>query len=274
MVRFLSWLDQVGPAGDVTEMEAAANLESLRAEGQYFQGLSFPTIAGFGPNGAIIHYHPTEATNRRIKSGGMLLLDSGAQYLDGTTDITRTMAIGKQPSVVQKRNFTRVLSGHIALATARFPAGATGARLDTLARQFLWQDQCDYAHGTGHGVGAFLNVHEGPQSISHRPQTVALEPGNIQSNEPGYYEPGRYGIRIENLVEVVSADSGNSEPAGFLELETLTLCPIDTSLIDLRLLSDAHRRWLNRYHARVRRTLSPLLDPVHKRWLIKACRSI
>ena len=274
MVRFLAWLDQVGPAGQVTEMDVAAHLESLRAEGEHFQGLSFPTIAGFGPNGAVIHYHPTPATNRRIKAGGMLLLDSGAQYLDGTTDITRTMAIGKRPSAAQKRNFTRVLMGHIALATARFPVGSTGARLDTLARQYLWQDLRDYAHGTGHGVGAFLNVHEGPQSISHRPQAVPLEPGNVQSNEPGYYEDGKYGIRIENLVEVVPATTTRNKDTGFLEFNTLTLCPIDTSLIDLTLLSDAHRGWLNRYHARVRRTLSPLLDPAHKRWLSNACRRI
>lgn len=274
MVRFLAWLERVGPSGEVTEMEVAAHLESLRAEGEHFQGLSFPTIAGFGPNGAIIHYHPTAATNRRIKSGGMLLLDSGAQYLDGTTDITRTLAIGQRPSAAQKRNFTRVLSGHIALATARFPEGATGARLDTLARQFLWQDQRDYAHGTGHGVGAFLNVHEGPQSISHRPQTVPLEPGNIQSNEPGYYEPGRYGIRIENLVEAVPVGGAGAKPTGFLQFDTLSVCPIDTSLVDLRFVHDAHRKWLNRYHARVRRTLSPWLDTAHKRWLTKACRSI
>ena len=193
--------------------------------------MSFPTISGYGPHGAIIHYSVTEDSNIALKPRGLYLVDSGAQYLDGTTDITRTVALGPLTRA-EKDAYTRVLKGHIALATARFPAGSTGARLDSFARQHLWQAGLDYNHGTGHGVGAYLNVHEGPQSISHRPQQVPLEVGNIQSNEPGYYKPGAFGIRIENLVEVVPSSAAVEAGREFLELATLTVCPIDTRPIN------------------------------------------
>ena len=274
MVRFLHWLSNNVANGDLSELSAATHLESLRAEGQHFQGLSFPTIAGYKEHGAIIHYGVTPESSKPLRPNGMFLLDSGAQYLDGTTDITRTILLGGKATRAQKQNFTRVLKGHIALAESRFPAGATGARLDTFARQFLWQAGLDYAHGTGHGVGAYLNVHEGPQSISPRGQSAPLEVGNIQSNEPGYYEPGQYGIRIENLVEVTRDEQLSANGTEFLRLETLTLCPIDTQLIDARLLTDAERKWLNSYHRRVRQTLSPLLQPADRRWLKTACGAI
>ncbi len=274
MVRFLFWLEEAVPAGGQTELTVATQLEAFRSEGEHFQGLSFPTIAGYKEHGAIIHYGVTAASAKKLRPQGIFLLDSGAQYLDGTTDITRTLLLGGRATRAQKRNYTLVLKGHIALATARFPAGATGARLDTFARQYLWAAGLDYAHGTGHGVGAFLNVHEGPQSISPRSQSAPLEVGNIQSNEPGFYEPGAYGIRIENLVEVVQDTEISSEGQSFLGFDTLTLCPIDTQLVDVTLLSDVERQWLNRYHRRVRKTLTPLLRKPERTWLAKACARI
>lgn len=273
VVRFLAWLDANVAQGSLCEISAAAKLRDYRAEGKHFQGLSFPTISGYGPHGAIIHYSVTEDSNIALKPRGLFLVDSGAQYLDGTTDITRTIALGPLTRA-EKDAYTRVLKGHIALATARFPVGATGARLDSFARQHLWQAGLDYNHGTGHGVGAYLNVHEGPQSISHRPQQVPLEVGNIQSNEPGYYKPGAFGIRIENLVEVVPSSVSGEAGREFLELATLTVCPIDTRPINTKLLTDDERRWLNRYHRRVKKTLSPALDTTTKRWLSNACRPI
>ena len=204
-----------------------------------------------------------------LRPEGLFLVDSGAHYLDGTTDITRTLVLGGRPTDLQRDCYTRVLKGHIAIATARFPAGTTGARLDTLARAALWQAGRDYAHGTGHGVGAYLNVHEGPQSISHRSTAVPLEPGNIQSNEPGYYEPGEFGIRIENLVEVVKDEALASRD--FLRFETLTLCPIEKRLVDPALLRSDERGWLDAYHARVRETLAPDLDRDDRAWLDRAC---
>ena len=267
MVRFLHWLADAVPAGGQSELSVADRLEAFRREGEHFQGLSFPTIAGYREHGAVIHYGVTEATSKPLRPSGLFLLDSGAQYLDGTTDITRTLLLGGRASKQQKRNYTLVLKGHIALATARFPAGSTGARLDTFARQFLWQAGLDYAHGTGHGVGAFLNVHEGPQSISPRSQAAALEVGNVQSNEPGYYQPGAYGIRIENLVEVVRDEKLSSDAQEFLAFETLTLCPIDTQLVDVGLLTESERYWLNRYHQRVLKTLAPHLGKPERVWL-------
>ena len=269
MVRFLHWLSRSVPAGGVTEMGAAVRLESFRSEGEHFQGLSFPTIAGYAGHGAIIHYSVDEASNVPLRPEGLFLLDSGAHYFDGTTDITRTVLLGGRPTGAQRDCYTRVLKGHIAIATARFPAGTTGARLDTLARAALWQSGRDYAHGTGHGVGAYLNVHEGPQSISHRSTEVPFEPGNVQSNEPGYYEPGEFGIRIENLVEVVKDE--NISPRDFLRFETLTVCPIEKRLIDPGLLGADERGWLDAYHARVLETLGPALDRDDRTWLERAC---
>ena len=269
MVRFLHWLERSVPAGGVTEMSAAAKLDGLRAAGERFRGLSFPTIAGYADHGAIIHYSVDETSDIPLHPEGLFLVDSGGHYLDGTTDVTRTLLLGGRPTDAQRDSYTRVLKGHIAIATARFPAGTTGARLDTLARAALWQSGRDYPHGTGHGVGAFLNVHEGPQSISHRSTEVPLEPGNIQSNEPGYYEPGAFGIRIENLVEVVKDEA--IAPRDFLRFDTLTLCPIEKRLVDPELLSAGERGWLDAYHARVLDTLGPDLDGDERAWLEGAC---
>jgi len=269
MVRFLRWLERAVPVGGVTEMSAAAKLDGLRSEGEHFRGLSFPTIAGYADHGAIIHYSVDEASDVPLCPEGVFLVDSGAHYLDGTTDVTRTLLLGGRPTDGQRDAYTRVLKGHIAIATARFPAGTTGARLDTLARAALWRSGRDYAHGTGHGVGAFLNVHEGPQSISHRSTSAPLEPGNIQSNEPGYYEPGEFGIRIENLVEVVRDEA--LAPHDFLRFDTLTLCPVEKRLVDPGLLAADEREWLDAYHARVLDTLGPDLDRDERAWLEGAC---
>lgn len=266
LTRFLAWLAETAPEGRVTEMDAARALEDFRRGGQYFQGLSFPTISGAGPNGAIVHYHSTDATNRRLESGRLYLVDSGAQYLDGTTDVTRTVAIGSVGDE-ERRRFTAVLKGHIALAAARFPAGTTGGQLDALARRALWADGLDYDHGTGHGVGCYLGVHEGPQRISKAGNGVALRPGMILSNEPGYYKNGVYGIRIENLVTVVEASPVAGQERGMLGFETLTLAPIDRHLVDRQRLDETEIAWLDAYHRTVRETLEPLLDPTIVSWL-------
>ncbi|MGK0173530.1 MAG: Xaa-Pro aminopeptidase, partial [Gammaproteobacteria bacterium] len=275
MVRFLHWLEKTVAREGTTELGAATQLEQFRAQGEHFRGLSFPTIAGYGPHGAIIHYCVDESTDIALRPAGLFLLDSGAQYTDGTTDITRTILLGERGSAVECDRFTRVLKGHIALACAVFPAGSSGARLDTLARMSLWQAGLDYAHGTGHGVGAFLNVHEGPQSISHsRGLGAPLEVGNVQSNEPGFYEPGKFGIRIENLIEVVRDEAASKRGSEFHSFETLTLCPIERRLIVRDMMTDGEIKWLNGYHARVRRELSPLLDNAQRRWLVRACTRI
>ncbi len=236
-----------------------------------FRDLSFPTISGAGSNGAIVHYRATPETEQRLLPGTLYLLDSGAQYLDGTTDITRTVAIGT-PSAEMRDRFTRVLKGHIALATARFPKGTTGAQLDPFARRALWQQGLDYDHGTGHGVGSYLSVHEGPQRISKAPNAQPLLPGMIVSNEPGYYKAGAYGIRIENLV-VVRPSEGPPETIGerdMLCFETLTLAPIDRALVACDLLADDEIAWLDAYHARVREVITPLVDAETARWLAGA----
>jgi Xaa-Pro aminopeptidase len=268
LTRFLAWLARAAPSGQVTEIAAADRLEAFRRESNLFRDLSFDTISGAGPNGAIVHYRVTEATNRRIEPGMLYLVDSGAQYPDGTTDVTRTVAIGTPPAEARE-NFTRVLKGHIALASVRFPRGTTGPQLDTLARRPLWEAGLDYDHGTGHGVGSYLGVHEGPQSISKRPNTVALRPGMIVSNEPGYYKTGAYGIRIENLVVVQPADG-----ADMLGFETLTLAPIDRALVEPSLMTDDEIGWLDGYHARVRETLTPLVDADTASWLAEATRPL
>ena len=243
----------------------STRLAAMRAGGEHYRGPSFDTISGAGPNGAIVHYRVTAESNRTLEPGTLYLVDSGGQYLDGTTDVTRTVAIGP-PEPAHRDRFTRVLRGHIALATARFPRGTTGAQLDTLARQFLWQAGLDYDHGTGHGVGHYLNVHEGPQRISRMGSAAALAPGMVVSNEPGYYKTGAYGIRIENLVAVREAGDCDGD---FLGFETLTLAPIDRALIDPAMLTVDERAWLDAYHARVAETLAPLLadDTATLDWL-------
>jgi Xaa-Pro aminopeptidase len=258
LTRFLAWLADATAKGVVTESSAAEALESMRLDNEHFRGLSFPTISGAGPNGAIVHYRVSPGTDRALEDGSLYLVDSGAQYLDGTTDVTRTVAIGI-PTGDMARHFTLVLKGHIALATARFPAGTSGSQLDILARRALWAEGLDYEHGTGHGVGHFLGVHEGPQRISKAPNHVALEQGMVVSNEPGYYKAGAYGIRIENLVCVTAGK--------FLSFETLTLAPIDRALIDTGRLEKSEKTWVDAYHARVRDEITPLVDETTAAWL-------
>jgi Xaa-Pro aminopeptidase len=271
LTRFLAWLAREVSKGGLTEIAASDHLEALRREGEHFRDLSFPTISGAGSNGAIVHYRATPETEERLEPGTLYLVDSGAQYLDGTTDVTRTVAIG-EPSAEMRDRFTRVLKGHIALALARVPKGTTGTQLDAFARQALWQKGLDYDHGTGHGVGHYLGVHEGPQRISKAPNGQALLPGMIVSNEPGYYKTGGYGIRIENLVLVRPADGGTErEMLGF---ETLTLAPIDRNLVEPSLLDDEQIAWLDAYHARVRAVLTPLVDDETARWLADATRPV
>ncbi len=276
MCRFLSWLDTaVGAPGKVTEISAADRLEEFRRSGQHFQGLSFNTISGYAAHGAIIHYSVTPQSDVPLRPAGLYLIDSGAQYLDGTTDITRTVLLGKKASAEQKDRFTRVLQGHIRLAQARFPQGVTGGRLDVLARTALWQVGLDYNHGTGHGVGSFLNVHEGPRSISSAKDTgLPIEAGNIFSNEPGYYKPGEYGIRLENLVLVKQNGVSGENGLPYYEFETLTVCPIDTRLVDGRLLEPGERAWLNTYHKDVYAKIAPCLNSKERAWLKGACRPI
>ena len=278
LVRFLAWLDGAVTNGGVTEVSAADRLGEFRAANPLFRGFSFDTISGAGPHGAIVHYRATAETDVPIKPGTVYLLDSGAQYLDGTTDVTRTMLVpgGRAADLAEARDrFTRVLKGHIALATARFPAGTSGGQLDSFARAALWQAGLDYDHGTGHGVGSYLGVHEGPQRVSKAASGVALRPGMIVSNEPGYYKTGAYGIRIENLVAVKRAKLANGERGrAMFEFETLTLAPIDRAMIAPALLDRDEKAWLNAYHARVRKTLSPKLDAQARKWLAAATRPI
>jgi Xaa-Pro aminopeptidase len=264
LTRFLAWIDREAPSGALTEIDAVEALETFRRETGALKDVSFPTIAGTGPNGAIVHYRVTRKSNRRISPGDLLLIDSGAQYQDGTTDVTRTIAIG-EPTGEMRDRFTRVLRGHIAIARAVFPDGTTGAQIDTLARQFLWQAGIDFEHGTGHGVGSYLSVHEGPARIS-KLGTTPLKRGMILSNEPGYYKTDAYGIRIENLELVVGTDvAGAEKPVN--AFETLTLAPIDRRLIDLNMLSADELSWLNDYHARVRHQIRPHVDEATKVWL-------
>ncbi|ABE40603.1 peptidase M24 [Rhodopseudomonas palustris BisB5] len=267
LARFLAFIDREAPKGTLTEIDAVEALETFRRDTGALKDVSFPTISGTGPNGAIVHYRVTRASNRRIHPGDLLLIDSGAQYQDGTTDVTRTIAIG-EPSDEMRDRFTRVLRGHIAIARAVFPDGATGAQLDTLARQFLWQAGIDFDHGTGHGVGSYLSVHEGPARIS-KLGTTPLKRGMILSNEPGYYKTDGFGIRIENLELVVEATiDGAEKPMN--AFETLTLAPIDRRLIDIELISAKELAWLNDYHARVRREVRPHLDGPTQLWLDEA----
>ncbi|WP_255468469.1 aminopeptidase P family protein [Reyranella sp. CPCC 100927] len=272
VTRYLAWLAQTAAGGTVDEIAAATQLQQFRADTGALRDLSFDTISGAGANGAIVHYHPTPRTARKLTAGELYLVDSGAQYRDGTTDITRTVAIGT-PSAEARDRFTRVLKGHIAIAMARFPVGTTGSQLDALARYHLWQVGLDYDHGTGHGVGAYLSVHEGPHRISKMANSVALRPGMIVSNEPGYYKAGAYGIRIENLVVVREAVIDGADRA-YLEFETVTLAPIDVTCIEPSLLSEPERAWLNTYHARVREEVGQQVDAQARAWLDEATRPV
>jgi Xaa-Pro aminopeptidase len=271
VVRFLAWLDAQSP-GDIDEIEAVRRLEGFRRATNQLREISFDTISGSGPNGAIVHYRVNTSTNRKLQAGELFLIDSGAQYLDGTTDITRTVAIGR-PTPEMRERFTLVLKGHIAIAMARFPEGSRGIDLDPYARRALWQHGLDYDHGTGHGVGSYLSVHEGPQSIS-RAGMAPLVPGMICSNEPGYYKEGAYGIRIENLVLVTEPAeiAGGDKP--MLGFETLTLAPIDRRLVVREMLSADELAWLDAYHARVAEALSEDLDADSRRWLAVATAPI
>jgi Xaa-Pro aminopeptidase len=272
MVRFLAWFDREAPSGKLTEIDAVSALESFRREGGLLKDISFPTIAGAGPNGAIVHYRVTRETNRHIGMNELFLVDSGAQYVDGTTDITRTVVVGK-PSEEMCDRFTRVLKGHIAIATAVFPESTSGAQLDTLARMPLWQAGLDFDHGTGHGVGSYLSVHEGPARISKLGQ-VGLRRGMILSNEPGYYKTAAYGIRIENLVLVIAAPEPEGAEKPLNAFETLTLAPIDRRLIATRMLTGKERTYIDSYHARVHEVLVPHLDAPARTWLEKATRPL
>jgi len=273
VTRFLAWLSARAPQGGLTEIEAAEKLRALRFENDLIRDLSFRTISGSGPNGAIVHYSVSEETDRELGTGELYLVDSGAQYLDGTTDITRTVALG-EPTAEMRDRFTRVLKGHIAIASARFPKGTNGAQLDTLARAALWQAGLDFDHGTGHGVGSYLSVHEGPQRISKAGDGVPLQPGMIVSNEPGYYKTGAFGIRIENLVTVVPCPAIEGGERPLFAFETLTLAPIDRALVDLSLLGPAETEWLDGYHARVRDVLTPLVDGRTAAWLADVTRPL
>jgi len=273
LTRFLHWLETTSRTDPPDEITAVRKLEAFREATGALKDLSFDTIAGAAGNGAIVHYRPTERLNRKAEPGTLMLVDSGAQYLDGTTDVTRTVAIG-EPTQEMRERFTLVLKGHLALARARFPVGTTGSALDVLARQALWAHGLDYDHGTGHGVGSYLGVHEGPQRISKAPNSVALKPGMILSNEPGYYKEGAYGIRIENLEVVTEAQAiaGGERPMhGF---ETLTLAPIDRRCIARDLLTPEERAQLDAYHGRVREVIGPQLEGEARAWLEAATAPI
>jgi len=265
MVSFLAWFDREAGAGSLTEIDVVEALESFRRDTGLLKDISFPTISGSGPNGAIVHYRVTAKSNRRIGTGELMLIDSGAQYEDGTTDVTRTVPVG-EPTEEMRAHFTLVLKGHIAIARAVFPDGTTGAQLDSFARQYLWQAGLDFDHGTGHGVGSYLSVHEGPARIS-KLGTTPLKRGMILSNEPGYYKTGAYGIRIENLVLVVAADAIEGAEKELNTFETLTLAPIDRRLIDPTLMTIGEIAWLDNYHARVAETIAPLVDKQTESWL-------
>jgi Xaa-Pro aminopeptidase len=268
VTRFLGWFEHAMQSGTLTEIDAVEALESFRRDTGLLKDVSFPTIAGAGADGAIVHYRVTRRSNRRIVPGELFLVDSGGQYEDGTTDITRTVATGT-PTADMRQKFTLVLKGHIAIARAVFPDGTTGAQLDTLARQFLWRDGVDFDHGTGHGVGSYLSVHEGPARIS-KLGSAPLKRGMILSNEPGYYRTGAYGIRIENLLLVTAAEAAAGAEKPFNAFETLTLAPIDRRLVEPAMLTQEEIAWLDAYHARVRDALSPLVDPATQVWLSTA----
>lgn len=270
MARFLAWLDREAPTGHLSEIDVVKALETFRRDTNALLDISFETISGSGPNGAIVHYRVSETSNRAVKSGELLLVDSGGQYKDGTTDITRTIGIGQIPDL-EKRRFTRVLQGMINVSRARFPQGVGGNHLDALARYPLWLEGLDYDHGTGHGVGSYLCVHEGPQGLSRKATTPLME-GMILSNEPGYYKEGAFGIRIENLIVVQPAPAiAGADDRKMLTFETLTFAPIDRNLIVASLLSSEERDWIDRYHADTLRKIGPRVDAETLTWLTAAC---
>ena len=271
LTRFFMWLERNLKKENLTELSISGKLRSFREEQEGFRGESFGTIAGYAGHGAIVHYKATPESDAVIKNEGILLLDSGGQYLDGTTDITRTIALNK-PSKKEKRDYTMVLKGHIQLALAKFPVNTRGSQLDILARKAMWDEGINYGHGTGHGIGHFLNVHEGPQNIRMDENPVTLQPGMMISNEPGLYRTDKYGIRIENLVQVIPAEK--TEFGQFLKFETLTLCYIDTRLVDKNMLTNVERKWLNDYHQRVCKTLCPNLTEKERKWLSRKTEAI
>lgn len=267
MVKFLKWLKEAVKDGKETELTVDRKLQEIRAEQAFYKGISFDTIAGYQPHGAIVHYEATEATALPLKPEGFLLLDSGAQYLDGTTDITRTIVLGPVTEE-QKTDYTLVLKGFIALSMAEFPHGTCGTQLDVLARQYMWKAGINYGHGTGHGVGHFLNVHEGPHQVRMNHVPAILLPGMTLTNEPGIYKTGRYGIRTENTM--LTVESRQTEFGNFYKFEPLTLCPIDKEAIRTEMLTLEEKEWLNNYHSQVYTQLSPLLDDSEKEWLKQA----
>ncbi|MBR2536658.1 MAG: aminopeptidase P family protein [Hyphomicrobium sp.] len=272
VTRFLAWLDETAQSGDVDEISAVRQLEAFRDATGKLKEISFATISGSGSNGAIVHYRVTDATNRVLNSGELFLVDSGGQYEDGTTDITRTVAIG-EPNDEMRQRYTAVLKGHISIATARFPKGTRGIDLDPFARRALWDIGVDFDHGTGHGIGSYLSVHEGPQSISRAGMAV-LQPGMLLSNEPGYYKEGAYGIRLENVVLVTELQDVAGGDRQMMSFETLTLAPFDRRLIDPAMLTTAELQWLNDYHARVLKELAPRVDTLTAIWLARATEPI
>ncbi|MFP4369845.1 MAG: aminopeptidase P family protein [Candidatus Kapaibacterium sp.] len=271
MVEFYHWLENNVGKEKITELSAAKKLREFRSAKENFVGESFSTIAGYKEHGAIVHYSADEKSDAEIKKEGFFLLDSGGQYLDGTTDITRMIHLS-EPTAQEKKDYTLVLKGHINLAMAKFPANTRGSQLDVLARGFLWNNGINYLHGTGHGVGCFLNVHEGPQNIRMEENPNTLKPGMINSNEPGVYRSGQYGIRIENLIIV--RENEETDFGKFYNFETLTLCPIETKPIDKHYLSEAEINWLNEYHKQVYESLAPLLGEEHKNWLKEKTKAI
>jgi len=274
MVNFLHWLEGSVPAGGITEMSAAEKLGDFRKQQDMFQGPSFGTISSYKVHGAIIHYSVTKESDIPLQPTGVYLIDSGGQYLDGTTDITRTVTLG-DTTQSEKENFTRVLMGHINLNLTSFPKGTTGPALDTITRLALWEAGLNFNHGTGHGVGAYLGVHEGPQSINpNRGFTVPLEIGMICSNEPGYYKDGEYGMRIENLINVIRDDEKSNSELEFYTFANATLCPIDTRLVEKSLMTEKQINWLNKYHQEVWQKLSPFVEGDVKEWLQDATREI
>lgn len=271
LVRFFMWLEKAVPKGEVAEITIPAKLIEYRGQQQNFVGESFDTISGYGPNGAIVHYHVSEESSLPVKAEGLLLIDSGAQYFDGTTDITRTVSVGELTDQM-KKDYTMVLKGHIGIATAIYPQGTRGSQLDILARKVLWDNGLNYLHGTGHGIGHFLNVHEGPQNIRMNENPTTLQIGMVTSNEPGLYRAGQYGIRIENLV--LTQHEATTEFGDFYSFETLTLCPIDTTPIIKEMLTGKELAWFNEYHKQVYDRLSPLLDAEEKEWLKQKTNAI
>lgn len=272
MVKFFKWLeDNIGKT-TITEISAAKKLLSFRQENEIFFGESFNPISGYAGHGAIVHYAASEETNSELKQEGFYLIDSGGQYLDGTTDITRMAYLGSNPNDEEKTDYTLVLKGHINLSLAKYPEGTRGSQIDVLARQFLWNNGLNYLHGTGHGVGCFLNVHEGPQNIRMEENPISLKEGMVTSNEPGVYRAGKHGIRIENLVLTVK--DSLTDFGKFLKFETLTICPIDTKAIDTKLMNETELKWLNDYHSWVYSELELLLDEAHRTWLKTKTKAI